>query len=485
MRLVHGRPQGRPFFFLPLPALLVAGACASLPPATPPVVRSSLGDVAAPALRAALERAARERPELAAWPGDPAVTRGFLEEWLFAEALAQEARRAGLDATPEARATLAGLRREALAKVLEQRLEAALPPATDEQVEAFLRANVALVRRGERLSLRHVFKRVAGQAPAGERARVRAEVEALRQRAIQGDDFGHLAREHSDSETAKFDGLIAPQARGQLPPSVEDVVWGLAPGEISAVVETPIGLHVFRLDERLPAEELPADQQRAWARLRLQHQARADARRLERERMLAASAAQDASASLVGWRVDPGTVVFRLGADLLTVADLLRERRRRDFPERHRLAPAELAEREIWLRLLAWRADHEGLWHDPEVAAAVAEAERTWLAEQAYAGRLERWQAAVPEADLRAYFDGNPQRFDEPARLRLRVVADPTTIDSRFMADEAKLDRIADVVAKHWPEAIAPGDLASPALASKVGSARAALLGAMGLSELG
>jgi len=57
------------------------------------------------------------------------------------------------------------------------------------------------------------------------------------------------------------------------------------------------------------------------------------------------------------------------------------------------------------------------------VAAAVAEAERTWLAEQAYAGRLERWQAAVPEADLRAYFDGNPQRFDEPARLRLRVVA--------------------------------------------------------------
>ena len=72
-----------------------------------------------------------------------------------------------------------------------------------------------------------------------------------------------------------------------------------------------------------------------------------------------------------------------------------------------------------------------------------------------------------------------------PACLRLRVVADPTTIDSRFMADEAKLDRIADVVAKHWPEAIAPGDLASPALASKVGSARAALLGAMGLSELG
>ncbi|MBU2032495.1 MAG: N-succinylarginine dihydrolase, partial [Alphaproteobacteria bacterium] len=52
-----------------------------------------------------------------------------------------------------------------------------------------------------------------------------------------------------------------------------------------------------------------------------------------------------------------------------------------------------------------------------------------------------------------------------PACLRLRVVADPATVDARFMADEAKLDRIAAVVGKHWPEAIAPGDLSSAALA--------------------
>ena len=53
-----------------------------------------------------------------------------------------------------------------------------------------------------------------------------------------------------------------------------------------------------------------------------------------------------------------------------------------------------------------------------------------------------------------------------PACLRLRVVADPATVDPRFLADEAKLDRIAGVVAKHWPEAIAPGDLTSAALAA-------------------
>ena len=46
-----------------------------------------------------------------------------------------------------------------------------------------------------------------------------------------------------------------------------------------------------------------------------------------------------------------------------------------------------------------------------------------------------------------------------PACLRLRVVADPATVDRRFLVDEDKLDLIAGIVAAHWPEAIAPLDL--------------------------
>jgi succinylarginine dihydrolase len=71
-----------------------------------------------------------------------------------------------------------------------------------------------------------------------------------------------------------------------------------------------------------------------------------------------------------------------------------------------------------------------------------------------------------------------------PACLRLRVVADPATVDQRFIADEAKLDRMSEVIAKHWPEAIAPDDLAEPALVATVQSARTALLDTCGLPEL-
>jgi succinylarginine dihydrolase len=71
-----------------------------------------------------------------------------------------------------------------------------------------------------------------------------------------------------------------------------------------------------------------------------------------------------------------------------------------------------------------------------------------------------------------------------PACLRLRVVADPATIDPRFLVDEAKLDTVAAVIADTWPEAITPADLADPALWEHAARARAALLDLLGLSEL-
>lgn len=71
-----------------------------------------------------------------------------------------------------------------------------------------------------------------------------------------------------------------------------------------------------------------------------------------------------------------------------------------------------------------------------------------------------------------------------PACLRLRVVADPATVDPRFIADEARLDGIAAVIAAHWPEHITPDQLGDPALVEQVQAARMALLKACGLGEL-
>ncbi|WP_305098585.1 N-succinylarginine dihydrolase [Croceibacterium aestuarii] len=71
-----------------------------------------------------------------------------------------------------------------------------------------------------------------------------------------------------------------------------------------------------------------------------------------------------------------------------------------------------------------------------------------------------------------------------PACLRLRVVADPATVDPRFLLGESTADAMEKVVSRTWPEQIDPSDLGKTSLATTVTDARAALLDALSLPEL-
>ena len=71
-----------------------------------------------------------------------------------------------------------------------------------------------------------------------------------------------------------------------------------------------------------------------------------------------------------------------------------------------------------------------------------------------------------------------------PACLRLRVVADPATVDPRFLANSARLDRIADVVSQFWPEQIHHSEIQQAALIRGIEAARAALLQTLDLAQL-
>ncbi|GAA0282973.1 N-succinylarginine dihydrolase [Alteraurantiacibacter aestuarii] len=71
-----------------------------------------------------------------------------------------------------------------------------------------------------------------------------------------------------------------------------------------------------------------------------------------------------------------------------------------------------------------------------------------------------------------------------PACLRLRVVADPATIDPRFMLDDAKASLIEGVVGQYWPEQIDPADIGEESLAASIRLARGKLLETLELEAL-
>ena len=71
-----------------------------------------------------------------------------------------------------------------------------------------------------------------------------------------------------------------------------------------------------------------------------------------------------------------------------------------------------------------------------------------------------------------------------PACSRLRVQCDPADVDPRFLVDDAKLDRLADVIATHWPEQIASEEIQNASLVAGIERAREAVLECTGLAEL-
>ncbi len=90
----------------------------------------------------------------------------------------------------------------------------------------------------------------------------RAEAEAIRAQLAAGGDFAALAREKSISPEKEAGGDLGFVPRGQLPPEFDEALARLKPGELSPVVESPYGFHIFRLEERRAARQATLEEVR-------------------------------------------------------------------------------------------------------------------------------------------------------------------------------------------------------------------------------
>ncbi len=75
------------------------------------------------------------------------------------------------------------------------------------------------------------------------------KMEQIAEMASNTDDFASLAAERSEGPYAMDGGLMGYIARGQTIPAIDNVIFALDEGEISEVVETPIGFHIFLVEE--------------------------------------------------------------------------------------------------------------------------------------------------------------------------------------------------------------------------------------------
>jgi hypothetical protein len=86
------------------------------------------------------------------------------------------------------------------------------------------------------------------------------QAEAIHRQAASGADFVALSKQYDQGFAARQNGEGTGTARGKiLPADVEPTVWALRPGEVSGLVETPVGYHIIKVVERDVAGPRPFD----------------------------------------------------------------------------------------------------------------------------------------------------------------------------------------------------------------------------------
>lgn len=76
------------------------------------------------------------------------------------------------------------------------------------------------------------------------------KIQKLKSRIQAGEDFATLAQQNSEDTTAKNGGLTDWIKPGEMIPEINQVIFSLKPGQVSDIIETPMGYHIFRIEEK-------------------------------------------------------------------------------------------------------------------------------------------------------------------------------------------------------------------------------------------
>jgi hypothetical protein len=172
-----------------------------------------------------------------------AISELWIDYTLFAEAMARDSTLDALDLT----ALVQGrLDQEALVALGDSAIQADTI-ITDEEAREWYEAS----DEGLRFRASHIMLQYPPQSTQPQRDSVRARLDDLRGQIVEGAAFEDLARQFSqDPGSASRGGDLGYFAPGDLVQPFEEAVGRLEPGEVSEVVETPMGLHLIRLEDR-------------------------------------------------------------------------------------------------------------------------------------------------------------------------------------------------------------------------------------------
>lgn len=139
-----------------------------------------------------------------------------------------------------------------------QRIASQAGEVSDTDVELYYLLHRERFHRPENRTLRHILITINDSLPGNDRASAIARINEIHVRLTKSPRrFGEQALKHSECPTAMNGGQLGTLKHGQLFPELETVAFALSPGEVSDVVESPLGFHILQCVAIEASCELP------------------------------------------------------------------------------------------------------------------------------------------------------------------------------------------------------------------------------------
>jgi parvulin-like peptidyl-prolyl isomerase len=118
---------------------------------------------------------------------------------------------------------------------------------TPVEIEAYYNKNSNQFQQPERVKVKNILVSVKKFADPVKALNLAKEIS---RRLKEGCDFDGMAKMYSDGPGAGEGGLMGYVKRGDLLPEIEKAIFNLKPGEVTAIVQTSLGYHIFKVVEK-------------------------------------------------------------------------------------------------------------------------------------------------------------------------------------------------------------------------------------------
>ncbi len=133
---------------------------------------------------------------------------------------------------------------------------------SEQDAEQYYRDHLEKYSRPEKRWARHILIKTS-DSDNNEQIKAKTEqIQKILEMAMQGKDFGELAKKYSQDGSASAGGDLGFFSRDKTVKPFEDAVFSLQEGELSNVVKTRFGFHIIKLEKIKPAHVTPLEEAR-------------------------------------------------------------------------------------------------------------------------------------------------------------------------------------------------------------------------------